>query len=119
VTDLSPDFATETLSCDIGVPQVSAQNPHEAGEVAAVTFCAGTGRMSAAVHVPETEPLCPGPSGHAAYLPPPQKNTTTEPVFCAARSECAPPARVVSSLHVRVHEMLAPSALSAGKLACR
>ncbi len=35
VTDLSPDFATgKHCRVDIGVPQVDAQNPHEAGEVA-------------------------------------------------------------------------------------
>src|SRR5207302_5470891 len=79
----------------------------------AVTFCEGTAKMSAAVHVPETEPLCPGPSGHAALPPPPQKNTTTEPVFCGCpKWMCAACAGPVSSVHVRVHEMLAPSALS-------
>src|SRR6266478_9399069 len=45
VTDLSPDFAPgKHWRVDIGVPQVDAQNPHEAGEVAGRDVLRGHGQ---------------------------------------------------------------------------
>src|SRR6267143_103897 len=45
VADLSPDFATgKHCRVDIGVPQVDAQNPQEAGEVAGGDVLQGHGQ---------------------------------------------------------------------------
>src|SRR6267143_3320274 len=45
VADLSPDFSTgKHCRVDIGVPQVDAQNPHEAGEVARRDVLRGHGQ---------------------------------------------------------------------------